>query len=110
MQSILKTATFRSALKREEPSLHVLAVGIDEFRSPADGLKYAVKDADDFTRKIKEVSATIYRPENIHVTVLKNAELTAERVQQAERELYPEAIGLIAAGRVQVRGGEVVIL
>jgi folate-dependent phosphoribosylglycinamide formyltransferase PurN len=37
-------------------------------------------------------------------------ETLAERVQEAERELYPEAIGLIAAGRVQVRGGEVVIL
>ncbi len=37
-------------------------------------------------------------------------ETLAERVQEVERELYPEAIGLIAAGRVQVRGGEVVIL
>ena len=37
-------------------------------------------------------------------------ETLAERVQQAERELYPEAIGLIAAGRVQLRGGEAVIL
>lgn len=34
----------------------------------------------------------------------------AERVQEAERELYPEAIGLIAAGRVRLRGTEIVIL
>jgi phosphoribosylglycinamide formyltransferase 1 len=37
-------------------------------------------------------------------------ETLAERVQAAERELYPETIGMIAAGRVQIRGGEVVIL
>ncbi|MBM3286488.1 MAG: phosphoribosylglycinamide formyltransferase, partial [Candidatus Eisenbacteria bacterium] len=33
----------------------------------------------------------------------------AERVQEAERELYPEAIGLIAAGRVRVDAGRVLV-
>lgn len=37
-------------------------------------------------------------------------ETLAGRVQEAERELYPVAIELIADGRVRVRGGEVVIL
>ncbi len=36
-------------------------------------------------------------------------ETLAERVQEAERELYPEAIGWIAAGRVRVHGGKVTI-
>ncbi|MBM3288459.1 MAG: phosphoribosylglycinamide formyltransferase [Candidatus Eisenbacteria bacterium] len=34
----------------------------------------------------------------------------AERVQEAERELYPEAIGLIAAGRVRVDAGRVLVV
>ena len=33
----------------------------------------------------------------------------AERVQLAERELYPEAIGWIAAGRVRIEGGRAVV-
>jgi len=36
-------------------------------------------------------------------------ETLAERVQQAERELYPEVIGWIAAGRVRVESDKVVI-
>jgi phosphoribosylglycinamide formyltransferase 1 len=48
----------------------------------------------------------------LRVPVLQDdtPETLAERVQAAERELYPEAIGLIGAGRVHVRGTEVVIL
>lgn len=38
------------------------------------------------------------------------ADTLADRVQAAERELYPEVIGWIAAGRVRVDGGRVVVL
>lgn len=36
-------------------------------------------------------------------------EALAARVQIAERDLYPEAIGLIAAGRVRIEAGRVVV-
>ncbi len=36
-------------------------------------------------------------------------ETLAERVQYAERELYPEAIGWIAAGRVRIEGARAVV-
>jgi phosphoribosylglycinamide formyltransferase-1 len=37
------------------------------------------------------------------------AETLAARVLAAEHELYPEALGLFAAGRVTVRGRDVII-
>jgi phosphoribosylglycinamide formyltransferase 1 len=52
----------------------------------------------------------IIAQERVPVLQDDTPETLAERVQEAERELYPKAIGLIAAGQVRVRGGEVVIL
>jgi formyltetrahydrofolate-dependent phosphoribosylglycinamide formyltransferase len=45
----------------------------------------------------------------IAVLPLDTPDSLAERVQAAERELYPEAIGWIAGGRVRIAGGRVVV-
>lgn len=46
-----------------------------------------------------------------HVPVLSDdtPDTLAERVQAAERELYPEAIGWIASGRVRIEDGQLVV-
>jgi uncharacterized caspase-like protein len=76
VQSVLKTATFRSTRAPEEPHLYVLAIGIDNYRDPANNLKYAVKDALSLSKELATQAKTLYRPENIHVRVLKNSEAT----------------------------------
>ncbi len=87
VQSSLKTATFKSKIMLDEPKLFILAVGIDEFKSRKDNLKYAVKDAESFALKIKEQSATLYVPQNIHVRILKNQTATKSHVMSAIKEL-----------------------
>ena len=74
VQSLFKTVTFRSTLTQDDPHLYILSVGIDEYRSFKDNLKYAVKDAESIAHKLKEESLTKYKPENIHIDILKSKE------------------------------------
>jgi WD40 repeat protein len=76
VQSILKTAAFKSSLTPEDSHVYILSVGIDEYRSPKDNLKYAAKDAESIARKLWEQTGTQYQRENVHVAVLKNREAT----------------------------------
>lgn len=76
VQSVLKTANFRSTRAAEEPHLHILAIGIDVYRDPHNNLKYAVKDASSLSQTFATQARTLYRPENIHVHVLLNGEAT----------------------------------
>ena len=87
VQSILKTATFKSALKPEKPHLYILSVGIDEYRSQKDNLKYAVKDAESIARKLKEQSKTQYEPPNIYISTLKNKNATKASIMNRINEL-----------------------
>ena len=87
VQSLFKTATFKSTLKQDDSHLYVLSVGIDEYSSSADNLKYAVKDAESIARKLREESLTRYKPENIHVEVLKNKDATRWRILNRIKEL-----------------------
>ncbi len=80
VQSILKTATFTSTIKPQDPHLYVLAVGIDEYKAAESNLKYAVKDAQSIAEKLKEQSATQYKPQNIHVATLSNTEATKTNI------------------------------
>ena len=87
VQSSLQTASFKSSLAPEEPHLYILAVGIDRYRDPSVNLKYAVKDAKDFSSKLPEKAATIYKPENIHVTTLSDLQAGKSGILAAIEEL-----------------------
>ncbi len=87
VQSILKTATFRSTLKADDPRMYILAVGIDEFKSRESNLRFAVKDAESFARRIQEQSRTQYRRENIHISSLINGDATKRNIQDRIHEL-----------------------
>jgi WD40 repeat protein len=76
VQSYMKTASFNSKIKQEEPHLYILAIGIDQYKDIGVNLKYAVKDARDIEEKIKVQSATLYNPRNIHYELLTDREAT----------------------------------
>jgi len=87
VQSILKTATFKSTIKQDDPHLYVVAVGIDEYKAAENNLKYAVKDAESITRMLRERSKTQYKPESIHIITLKNADATKINIIKKINEL-----------------------
>lgn len=87
VQSALKTIKFSSSLKRGPSHLYILAIGIDQYLNKSIGLKYAVKDARDIEEKIKQKSATIYAPQNIHTTLLANNQATKAAIMDKINEL-----------------------
>ena len=76
VQGYMKTVSFNSRVKPEEPHLYILAVGIDQYQDTNINLKYAVKDARDIEEKIKVQSATLYSPRNIHYDLLTDSVAT----------------------------------
>ncbi|MDI9570820.1 MAG: caspase family protein [Pseudomonadota bacterium] len=87
VQSMIKTATFASTLKAEEPRLFVLSVGIDEYKASDENLRFAVKDAESFARLIETESLTQYKASGIHVRILKNGEATKSGIKTAIAEM-----------------------
>ncbi|HOG12285.1 MAG TPA: caspase family protein [Smithellaceae bacterium] len=74
VQSYLKTITFNSGIKPEDPHLYIFSIGIDQYKDSSVNLKYAVKDAKELEAKIKAQSATLYRPQNIHYSLVTDQE------------------------------------
>ena len=62
----MKTISFISKLKHREPHLYILSIGIDQYKDKSINLKYAAKDATDFTKKLFQQSSTLYKSKNIH--------------------------------------------
>ena len=87
VQSYMKTVSFNSKLKQEEPHLYILAIGIDQYKDTNVNLKYAVKDAKDIEEKLKVQSATLYKPENIHYLLLTDREATKANIVNKINEL-----------------------
>ena len=87
VQSYMKTINFNSKLKQEDPHLYILAVGIDQYKDSNVNLKYAVKDAKDLEEKLKTQSATLYKPENIHYSLLADIEATKTNIVKKVNEL-----------------------
>lgn len=87
VQSYMKTVSFKSNLKPEEPHLYILAVGIDRYKDNNVNLKYAVKDARDIEEKFKTQAATLYKPSNIHYTLLTDQEATKTGITGKINEL-----------------------
>jgi len=73
VQSLTKTVTFKSDKAPVKPRLHILTVGIDQYKDVSSNLKYAVKDSTDMASKLKAQAASIYGAENIFVTSIANA-------------------------------------
>jgi WD40 repeat protein len=80
VQSNMKTVRFNSSAKSDDPRLYILSIGIDRYRDSAVNLKYAVKDAKDLEEKLKAQSATLYKPQNIHYTLLTDGEATKANI------------------------------
>jgi len=80
VQSVMKTVTFTSTRKKEEPRLYVLAVGIDRYKDASINLTNAAKDAGDFLSQLADKAETIYKPANIHLTTLLNEQAGKENI------------------------------
>jgi hypothetical protein len=80
VQSYLKTVSFHSNLKPEDPHLHILAIGIDQYEDSKVNLKYAVKDARDIEEKLKTQAATLFNPGHIHYEILTDREATKANI------------------------------
>jgi WD40 repeat protein len=70
------------------PDLHVLAVGISSYPGPLK-LDYAAKDAQDFTAKLQEVGAPLFRKVNLRL--LTNEQATRQNILSGWTWLRREA-------------------
>ena len=91
IQGALKTMKFIANVPAVEPHLYIFAVGVDEYKDKSISLKYAMKDAADMLEKIAAQSATVYRPGNIHCTLLKNDQATKSNILNAIADLSKKA-------------------
>ena len=80
VQSFLETAKFTSTVKQDEPHLYILSVGIDKYRDASINLKYAAKDAADFSNRLSAKARTLYKPENIHLIRLVNQQASKQNI------------------------------
>ncbi|MCK9196864.1 MAG: caspase family protein [Syntrophales bacterium] len=80
VQSFLETAKFTSTVRQDEPHLYILSVGIDKYRDASINLKYAAKDAKDFSARLSEKARTLYKPENIHLVGLANEQAGKQNI------------------------------
>jgi WD40 repeat protein len=87
VQSYMKTINFSSGVKSEDPHLYILAIGIDQYTDSNVNLKYAVKDAKDLEEKLKTQSATLYKPQNIHYSLVTDREATKANIVNKVNEL-----------------------
>lgn len=87
VQSVMDTVRFISTRAPDEPRLYILAVGIDRYHDASINLKYAAKDARDFITQLAEKTATIYKPENIHLTTLVNEQADKRNIMAAVEKL-----------------------
>jgi WD40 repeat protein len=87
VQGYMKTMNFSSGVKTEDPHLYILAIGIDQYRDKSVNLKYAVKDARDLEERIKAQSATLYKHENIHYSLLTDQDATKTNITSNINEL-----------------------
>ncbi|WP_282125071.1 caspase family protein [Marinifilum flexuosum] len=68
----------------QKTNLHLLAIGINEYKNPRYQLNYAEADASSFLNEVKNGCNDVY--ENISITYIKNEEATRTRiVQEFER-------------------------
>lgn len=103
VQSAIKTINFNSSIQQQDPNLYILSIGIDRYKDSTANLKYAVKDATDLEEKLKLQSATLFKPQNIHYSLLKDGEATKknviEKINQLSKMIKPnDSFILFVAG------------
>jgi WD40 repeat protein len=103
VQSYLKTVSFKSKAKFEEPRLFIIAIGIDRYRDAGINLKYAAKDAADILEKLKTGAATLYQTVNIHGILLTDTEAAKaniiRKIDELAQTINPrDSFVLFAAG------------
>ncbi len=87
VQSAMGTVRFHSTIPPDEPHLYILAVGIDRYRDSAINLKYAAKDARDFMTRMADKAKTIYKPANIHLTILVDEQAGKQNILNSIEKL-----------------------
>jgi len=91
IQSRLVTSTFKSDRTQEDPRLYVLGIGINKYQDEENNLKYAVKDAADFREMIGRKAKGLFKPENILVEGLIDADATKSGIQNAIQSIAIKA-------------------
>lgn len=74
IQSVVRTVSFKSTRPAVAPRLHILAIGIDEYKDKGVSLKFAAKDARDLGARWQQQAAGIYGADNITLETLTNAQ------------------------------------
>ncbi|WP_282125070.1 caspase family protein [Marinifilum flexuosum] len=69
--------------------LHLLAIGVNQYKNPRYKLNYAEADASGFLNEIKKGSGDVF--ENVNITYLKNEEVTRTRILQEFEKLKQTA-------------------
>ncbi|MFB3925688.1 MAG: caspase domain-containing protein, partial [Syntrophales bacterium] len=64
-----------------KPSMHVLAIGINEYKNPKLALKYAVADAMLFANTVKEMATPLFEKINVRVLTAKE-ETTKQNIRK----------------------------
>jgi uncharacterized caspase-like protein len=94
-KGLLATPPFRITVDRfgatveERPRLHVLAIGVDKYRIEGRQLKYAVRDALEFSKALEVVGSTLFA--KVHTTVLTDEEVTEAAIAAAFERIGADA-------------------
>ncbi|PXY02054.1 hypothetical protein DF185_05260 [Marinifilum breve] len=72
-----------------KPNLHLLAIGINQYKNPRYKLNYAEADASGFLNEFKKGSSDVF--ENVNITYLKNEEVTRTSILQEFEKLKQTA-------------------
>lgn len=87
-------ASFRSNRPPRPPVLHLLAIGIDRFADPSATLRFAARDAADFSARLAARAASLFGRERIRVRVLTDGRASRDgilqTVAQMAKEIGPE--------------------
>lgn len=81
IQSVVRTVSFKSSRPAVAPRLHILAIGIDEYKDKAVSLKFAAKDARDLGARWQQQAAGIYGAGNITLETLTDAQASRAGIQ-----------------------------
>ena len=92
VQSRLDSVKFTADILQEPPHLFVLAVGVNQYSNPIiTTLKFAVKDAEDLSNIVKKQAESLFKPENIHLNILRDNTATKRGILEALNEIAQKA-------------------
>lgn len=96
IQSPLYSRTVHASLEPEQSQLHILTIGIDRYRDSKATLNFAGKDAHDFASLLSREARSRFRPEDIHITALRDQDADKARitavVQSLAQQMHPSDV------------------